>query len=96
MAKKREFASDSDVSRFISGKLKAAEKPVARAAEKEKTQVTIYPYKEDLEKVKIVAKVKDKNLNGMLLSLIKEAMEKEEYQKIIQAYEQMRKAMGEA
>lgn len=90
MAKKREFASDSDVSRFISGKLKAAERPT----EKEKAQVTIYPDKDDLERVKIVAKVKDKNLNGMLLSLIKEALEKEEYQKIIQAYERMRKAMG--
>ena len=89
MAKKREFASDSDVSRFISGKLKAAERPV----EKEKTQVTIYPEKDDLERVKIVAKVKDQNLNGMLLSLIKEALEKEEYQKIIRAYEQMRECL---
>ena len=88
MAKKREFASDSDVSRFISRK----QNPVEATSTKERHQVTIYPNKDVLENVKILAKVKDLNLNSMLLTLIREAMANEEYQKIIHAYLQMKEA----
>ena len=86
MAKKREFASDSDVSRFISRKQNPDDV-------RERVQVTIYPDKGELEEVKILAKVKDKNLNAMILDLLKEAMEKEEYRKIVRAYEKMREMM---
>ena len=72
MAKKREFASDSDVSRFISRKQNPDDV-------RERVQVTIYPDKDELEEVKILAKVKDKNLNAMILDLMREVMEKEEY-----------------
>ena len=85
MAKKREFASDSDVSRFISRK--------QNPDERERVQVTIYPDKGELEEVKILAKVKDKNLNAMILDLMREAMEKEEYRKIVRAYEKMKEMM---
>ena len=88
MAKKREFASDSDVSRFISRK----QNPAETTPTKVRQQVTIYPNKDELEHVKILAKVKDLNLNSMLLALIREAMAKEEYQKIIHAYLQMKDA----
>ena len=88
MAKKREFASDSDVSRFISRK----QNPTEAMSTRERQQVTIYPNKDELEHVKILAKVKDVNLNSMLLTLIREAMTKEEYQKIIHAYLQMKAA----
>ena len=84
MAKKREFASDSDVSRFISRKQNPS------APEKtERQQFTIYPDKEELEQVKILAKVKDVNLNTMFLTLIREALNNEDYQKIIQAYKNL-------
>ena len=83
MAKKREFASDSDVSRFISRKQNPDDV-------RERVQVTIYPDKGELEEVKILAKVKDKNLNAMILDLMREAMEKEEYRKIVRAYEKMK------
>ena len=86
MAKKREFASDSDVSRFISRKQNPDDV-------RERVQVTIYPDKGELEEVKILAKVKDKNLNAMILDLLKEAMEKEEYRKIVRAYEKMKEMM---
>ena len=88
MAKKRAFASDSDVSRFISRK----QNPAEAMPTKERQQVTIYPNKDELEHVKILAKVKDLNLNSMLLALIREAMANEEYQKIIHAYLQMKEA----
>ena len=86
MAKKREFASDSDVSRFISRKQNPDDV-------RERVQVTIYPDKGELEEVKILAKVKDKNLNAMILDLMREAMEKEEYRKIVRAYEKMKEMM---
>ena len=88
MAKKREFASDSDVSRFISRKQNHAE----TAPTKARQQVTIYPDKDVLDNVKILAKVKDLNLNSMLLTLIREAMDNENYKKIIHAYLQMKEA----
>lgn len=86
MAKKRNFASDSDVSRFISRK----KKPVEAQDTKTRQQVTIYPDKDLLDNVKILAKVKDLNLNSMILTLIREAMNNEQYQKIIHAYLQMK------
>ena len=86
MAKKRDFASDSDVSRFISRKKNTAEAQNTNTRQ----QVTIYPDKDLLDNVKILAKVKDLNLNSMILALIWEAMTKEEYQKIIHAYIQMK------
>ena len=43
--------------------------------------------------MKILAKVKDKNLNAMILDLMREAMEKEEYRKIVRAYEKMKEMM---
>ena len=86
MAKKRNFASDSDVSRFISRK----NNPVEAQDTKTRQQVTIYPDKDLLDNVKILAKVKDLNLNSMILTLIREAMNNEQYQKIIHAYLQMK------
>lgn len=86
MAKKREFASDSDVSRFISRK----QNPADTQATKTRQQVTIYPDKDLLDNVKIIAKVKDLNLNSMLIALISEAIAREDYQKIIRAYLQMK------
>lgn len=86
MAKKREFASDSDVSRFISRK----KNPVDTQDTNTRQQVTIYPDKNLLDNVKILAKVKDVNLNSMILALIRKAMNNEQYQKIIHAYIQMK------
>ena len=86
MAKKRNFASDSDVSRLISRK----KNPVEAQDTKTRQQVTIYPDKDLLDNVKILAKVKDLNLNSMILTLIREAMNNEQYQKIIHAYLQMK------
>ncbi len=89
MAKKREFASDSEVSKFITRRQKSAEVQT----EKNRQQVSIYPDKDVLDKVKILAKMKDMNLNSMLLTLITEAMAREDYQKMIRAYEQMQELM---
>ena len=88
MAKKRAFASDSDVSRFISRK----QTPDEAISTQERQQITIYPNKNVLEHVKILAKVKDLNLNSMFLALIREAMANEDYQKILHAYLQIREA----
>ena len=83
MAKKREFASDAEVSRFISRKkFQEQEKP-------ERLQFTIYPTAEDIEQVKVLAKVKDTNVNAMFLRLVREALNNEEYQKAIKAYKQL-------
>ena len=84
MAKKREFASDSDVSKFITRK----QNPETSYEEK-RQQFTIYPDKYLLEQVKILSKLKDMNLNNMFLKLINEALENDEYQKLIQAYRQI-------
>lgn len=89
MAKKREFASDSEVSKFLTRRQKSAE----IQTEKNRQQVSIYPDKDVLDKVKILAKMKDMNLNSMLLTLITEAMAREDYQKMIRAYEQMQELM---
>ena len=83
MAKKREFASDAEVSRFISRKkFPEQERP-------ERLQFTIYPTDEDMEQVKVLAKVKDTNVNAMFLRLVREALCNSEYQKAIQAYRQL-------
>lgn len=84
MAKKREFASDSDVSKFITRK----QNPETSYEEK-RQQFTIYPDKDLLEQVKILSKLKDMNLNNMFLKLINEALGNDEYQKLIQAYKQI-------
>ena len=86
MAKKRDFASDSDFSRFISRK----KNPVDTQDTNTRQQVTIYPDKNLLDNVKILAKVNDVNLNSMILALIREAINNEQYQKIIHAYVQMK------
>ena len=83
MVKKREFASDSDVSRFITRKQNPE-------YEEKRQQFTIYPDKDLLEQVKILAKLKDVNLNNMFLKLVNDSLENnEEYQKLIQAYRQI-------
>ena len=81
-------AYDSDISRFTSRKQNHTEAIFT----KERQQVTIYPNKGELEHIKILAKVKDLTLNSMLLALIREAMDNEQYQKIIHAYLQMKEA----
>ena len=87
MAKKREFVSDSDVSRFISRKKFAVdEQPTDRV------QFTIYPTQEDLEQVKTLAKINDVNINSMFLRLIREALINPEYQSAINAYRRLFKA----
>ena len=83
MAKKREFASDSDVSKFITRKQNPE-------YEKIRQQFTIYPDKDLLEQVKILSKLKDMNLNNMFLRLVNESLKNEEYQKLIQAYKQIK------
>lgn len=82
MAKKREFASDSDVSKFITRKQNPE-------YEKRRQQFTIYPDKDLLEQVKILSKLKDITLNNMFLRLVNESLKNEEYQKLIQAYRQI-------
>ena len=83
MAKKRAFASDTDVSRFISRKkFPADEQP-------QKLQFTIYPTQEDIEQVKTLAKIHDTNVNAMFLRLVREALNNNEYQSAIQAYKKL-------
>lgn len=95
MAKKREFASDSDISRFITKKQNQADGVVEEIeVEKDKRQqFTIYPDKNDMDQVKIIAKLRDVNLNTMFLQLIRESLEREEYQKAIRAYKQLQESM---
>ena len=81
MAKKREFAVDSDVSMFISRK------------PKEYVKYTIYPEAEVLEDVIILSKINDVNPSKMFLKLIGEALEKENYRKGIEAYKAMKAAL---
>ena len=71
MVKKRDFASDPDVSR--------KKNPVNAQDLKTRQQVTTYPDKNLLDNIKILAKVKDVNLNSMTLALIREAMTNEQY-----------------
>ena len=83
MAKKREFASDAEVSRFI------LRKKFPEQEKHEWLQFTIYPTAEDIEQVKVLAKLKDTNVNAMFLRLVCEALDNEEYQKAIQTYKQL-------
>ena len=83
MAKKRTFVSDTDVSRFISRKkFPADEQP-------QKLQFTIYPSQDDIEQVKTLAKIHDTNVNAMFLRLVREALNNNEYQSAIQAYQRL-------
>ncbi|MBR0079076.1 MAG: hypothetical protein IJP69_01745 [Synergistaceae bacterium] len=84
MAKKREFASDSDVMQFITKR----QNPVAENTEK-RMQFTIYPKKNLYEQVKILAKIKDKNMNDTFLELVQNSIMNEENQKIIEMYKKM-------
>lgn len=88
MAKKRDFVSDSDVSRFISSKRFSLDEP----NKPERQQFTIYPMSDDLEQVKILAKIKDVDVNKMFLQLVREALNNEEYQTAIQSYRQLFKS----
>ena len=85
MAKKREFASDSDVSRFITRKQNHEDEH-----EDKRQQFTIYPDKDLLEQVKILSKLKDISLNNVFINLVQESLKNEEYQKLIKAYQQMK------
>ena len=85
MAKKREFVSDSDVSRFISRKKFEIDEPDTP----DRVQFTIYPTQEDLEQVKTLAKINDVNINSMFLRLIREALINPEYQSAINAYRRL-------
>ena len=85
MAKKREFASDSDVSRFITRKQNHEDEH-----EDKRQQFTIYPDKNLLEQVKILSKLKDISLNNVFINLVQESLKNEEYQKLIKAYQQMK------
>lgn len=86
MAKKREFASDSDVSRFITRKQNHSEEEYTE----KRQQFTIYPDKELLEQVKILAKIQDTSMNDIILKLLQEALTKPDYQKLITVYQQMK------
>ena len=85
MAKKREFASDSDVSRFITRKQNHEDEH-----EDKRQQFTIYPDKDLLEQVKILSKLKDISMNNVFINLVQESLKNEEYQKLIKAYQQMK------
>ena len=85
MAKKREFVSDSDVSRFISRKKFEIDEPDTP----NRVQFTIYPTQEDLEQVKTLAKINDVNINSMFLRLIREALINPDYQSAINAYRRL-------
>ena len=85
MAKKREFASDSDVSRFITRKQKHEDEH-----EDKRQQFTIYPDKDLLEQVKILSKLKDISMNNVFINLVQESLKNEEYQKLIKTYQQMK------
>ena len=86
MAKKREFASDSDVAKFITRKQNRSEEEYRE----KRQQFTIYPDKDLLEQVKIIAKLKDTSMNDIFLKLVQEALTNEEYQNLIIAYQQMK------
>ena len=86
MAKKREFASDSDVAKFITRKQNHSEEEYTD----KRQQFTIYPDKDLLEQVKILAKLKDTSMNDIFLKLVQEALTNEEYKKLITAYQQMK------
>ena len=86
MAKKREFASDSDVVKFITRKQNHYEEEYTE----KRQQFTIYPDKDLLEQVKIIAKLKDTSMNDIFLKLVQEALTNDEYQKLIAAYKQMK------
>ncbi len=47
---------------------------------------------DDLEQVKILAKIKDVDVNKMFLQLVREALNNEEYQTAIQSYRQLFKS----
>ena len=85
MAKKREFASDSDVSRFITRKQNHEDEH-----EDKRQQFTIYPDKDLLEQVKILSKLKDISMNNVFINLVQESLKNEEYQKLIKTYQQMK------
>ena len=85
MAKKREFVSDSDVSRFISRKKFEIDEPDTP----DRVQFTIYPTQEDLEQVKTLAKINDVNINSMFLRLIRETLINPDYQSAINAYRRL-------
>lgn len=87
MAKKREYASDTDVTRFITRK----QNPDEELDRPARIQFTVYPTPDDIEQVKILAKLKDVNVNTMFLKLVREALTNEDYQKMIEAYKNLLK-----
>ena len=86
MAKKREFASDSDISKFITKKQNHSddEEYITK-----RLSVTLYPDKKTLEQVKILSQMKGQSLTSMFLELVKNSLQTDEYQKIINAYKQI-------
>ena len=94
MAKKREFASDSDVSMFITQREISPEKDEKSAySVNKRRQFSIYIENDIMEQIKILAKLHDRNLNSMALELIKEALYTEEHQRGIQAYMKMKESI---
>mgnify|MGYP002620937613 CR=1 FL=1 len=57
-------------------------------------QISIFLEPKDVEEVKAISVAKDINLGAVIVNLMREGLQKEEYQKTIRAYQQFRNTVG--
>lgn len=53
-------------------------------------QISIFLEPQDVESVKAISVAKDTNLGSVIVNLMREGLQKEEYQKTIRAYQQFK------
>ena len=57
-------------------------------------QISIFLEPKDVEEVKAISVAKDINLGAVIVNLMREGLQKEEYQKTIRAYQQFKNTVG--
>lgn len=57
-------------------------------------QISIFLEPQDVESVKAISVAKDTNLGSVIVNLMREGLQKEEYQKTIRAYQQFKNTVG--
>lgn len=57
-------------------------------------QISIFLEPKDVEEVKAISVAKDINLGAVIVNLMREGLQKEEYQKTILAYQQFKNTVG--
>lgn len=64
------------------------------AKSNDRYQISVFLEPKDVEEVKAISMAQDLNFGSVIVNLMREGLKKEEYQKIIRAYQQFKNTVG--